>query len=176
MGALERSERLAHGRTGELVLGTIPGESLERLAEAGAGHARILGGAEDGREEPGGTRLEIAGAEGVQPGGPLLALVDDAGLAQHLEVMRAGRLRDGDVEAAAGLMGHDAHCTTTFVLCYGTTTIVQGRTVMTRSRSAAAVVAQYILELAEPRAASGAGKGLVRVIPDGAKAARPGSS
>ena len=39
---------------------------------------------------------------------------------------------------------------------------------MTRSRSNAAVIAQYILELAEPRPASGAGQGSLGVIPNGA--------
>jgi hypothetical protein len=39
---------------------------------------------------------------------------------------------------------------------------------MTRSRSNASVIAQYILELAEPRPASGGGEGSVGVIPDGA--------
>jgi hypothetical protein len=47
---------------------------------------------------------------------------------------------------------------------------------MTRSRSTAAVVAQYILELAEPRPASGARKGAVGVIPNGALEPQPGSS
>ena len=47
---------------------------------------------------------------------------------------------------------------------------------MTRSRSTAAVVAQYILELAEPRPASGAREGAVRVIPNGAAEPQPGSS
>jgi hypothetical protein len=47
---------------------------------------------------------------------------------------------------------------------------------MTRSRSTAAVVAQYILELAEPRPASGAREGSVGVIPNGAIGAQPGSS
>ena len=47
---------------------------------------------------------------------------------------------------------------------------------MTRSRSTAAVVAQYILELAEPRPASGARKGPVGVIPNGASEPQPGSS
>ena len=47
---------------------------------------------------------------------------------------------------------------------------------MTRSRSTTAVVAQYILELAEPRPASGAGEGPVGVIPNGAIAPQTGSS
>jgi len=47
---------------------------------------------------------------------------------------------------------------------------------MTRSRSTAAVVAQYILELAEPRPASGARKGSVGVIPNGASEPQSGSS
>ena len=47
---------------------------------------------------------------------------------------------------------------------------------MTRSRSTAAVVAQYILELAEPRPASGAREGAVGVIPNGAEGPRTGSS
>jgi len=47
---------------------------------------------------------------------------------------------------------------------------------MTRSRSTAAVVAQYILELAEPRPASGARKGSIGVIPNGAMEPQPGSS
>ena len=45
---------------------------------------------------------------------------------------------------------------------------------MTRSRSTAAVVAQYILELAEPRPASGAREGAIGVIPNGAMAAPAG--
>jgi hypothetical protein len=47
---------------------------------------------------------------------------------------------------------------------------------MTRSRSTAAVVAQYILELAEPRPASGAREGAIGVIPNGALEPQPGSS
>jgi hypothetical protein len=47
---------------------------------------------------------------------------------------------------------------------------------MTRSRSNASVIAQYILELAEPRPASGAREGAVRVIPNGAREPQPGSS
>ena len=47
---------------------------------------------------------------------------------------------------------------------------------MTRSRSTAAVVAQYILELAEPRPASGAREGVIGVIPNGAMEPQPGSS
>jgi hypothetical protein len=47
---------------------------------------------------------------------------------------------------------------------------------MTRSRSSAAVIAQYILELAEPRPASGAREGAVGVIPNGALVPQPGSS
>ena len=47
---------------------------------------------------------------------------------------------------------------------------------MTRSRSTAAVVAQYILELAEPRPASGAREGFIGVIPNGALEPQPGSS
>ena len=47
---------------------------------------------------------------------------------------------------------------------------------MTRSRSTAAVVAQYILELAEPRTASGNREGSVGVIPNGAGEPQPGSS
>ena len=47
---------------------------------------------------------------------------------------------------------------------------------MTHSRSTAAVVAQYILELAEPRPASGAREGAVGVIPNGAMEPQPGSS
>jgi hypothetical protein len=47
---------------------------------------------------------------------------------------------------------------------------------MTRQRSSAAVIAQYILELAEPRPASGAREGAVGVIPNGAPALQPGSS
>jgi hypothetical protein len=47
---------------------------------------------------------------------------------------------------------------------------------MTRQRSSAAVIAQYILELAEPRSASGAREGAVGVIPNGALAPQPGSS
>jgi hypothetical protein len=47
---------------------------------------------------------------------------------------------------------------------------------MTRQRSSAAVIAQYILELAEPRPASGAREGAVGVIPNGALAPQPGSS
>jgi hypothetical protein len=47
---------------------------------------------------------------------------------------------------------------------------------MTRSRSTAAVVAQYILELAEPRPASGSREGAVGVIPNGAIEPQPGSS
>ena len=47
---------------------------------------------------------------------------------------------------------------------------------MTRSRSTAAVVAQYILELAEPRPASGLEQGPVGVIPNGAAGPLPRSS
>jgi hypothetical protein len=47
---------------------------------------------------------------------------------------------------------------------------------MTRSRSNASVIAQYILELAEPRPASGKREGSVGVIPNGASEPRPGSS
>ena len=47
---------------------------------------------------------------------------------------------------------------------------------MTRSRSTAAVVAQYILELAEPRPASGARQGAIGLIPNGAMEPQPGSS
>jgi hypothetical protein len=39
---------------------------------------------------------------------------------------------------------------------------------MSRSRSNASVIAQYILELAEPRPASGAKEGSLGVIPNGA--------
>jgi hypothetical protein len=47
---------------------------------------------------------------------------------------------------------------------------------MTRSRSNASVIAQYILELAEPRPASGAGKGSLGVIPNGAVEAQAAPS
>ena len=53
---------------------------------------------------------------------------------------------------------------------------LQKDALMTRSRSTAAVVAQYILELAEPRPASGAREGAVGVIPNGALEPQPGSS
>jgi hypothetical protein len=45
-----------------------------------------------------------------------------------------------------------------------------------RTRSTSAVVAQYILELAEPRPASGPREGSVGVIPNGADGPEPGSS
>ena len=43
-------------------------------------------------------------------------------------------------------------------------------------RRSTAVVSRYILELAEPRAASGLEQGSVGVIPNGAEGPRPGSS
>jgi hypothetical protein len=45
-----------------------------------------------------------------------------------------------------------------------------------QQRSTAALVAQYIRELAEPRDDAGFGKGSLRVIPNGAEAAATGSS
>ena len=61
-----------------------------------------LGGAQDGRQQAWEACLEVVVAERVDARLALVALVDDAGLAQDLEVMRAGRFGDGDVEAAAG--------------------------------------------------------------------------
>jgi hypothetical protein len=43
-------------------------------------------------------------------------------------------------------------------------------------RSTAALVSRFILELAEPRTASGLEEGPVGVIPNGAQTAGPGSS
>ena len=45
-------------------------------------------------------RVEVVSAQRVEPRGARLALADDAGFPKHPEVMRAGRLRDGDVDAS----------------------------------------------------------------------------
>jgi hypothetical protein len=50
------------------------------------------------------------------------------------------------------------------------------QTALRQRRSADALVSRYILELAEPRAASGLEQGPVGVIPNGAEGPRPGSS
>src|SRR5918998_1021418 len=59
------------------------------------------GGAEDRVEHAGEARLEIVDPQRVEPRAAVLALADHAGLAQDLEVMGAGRLRDRHVQAAA---------------------------------------------------------------------------
>src|SRR5215212_2443791 len=61
----------------------------------------MLGGLEDRGEQAREAMLEVVVAERVDALGALVALPDDTGLAQDLEVMGAGRLRDRHVEAAA---------------------------------------------------------------------------
>jgi hypothetical protein len=63
------------------------------------------GGAQDRVEQPREARLEIVAPERVHPGGSLTALEDHAGFAEHPEMVRAGRLRDRQVEAAARVLG-----------------------------------------------------------------------
>jgi len=50
------------------------------------------------------------------------------------------------------------------------------QTTLLQRRSASALVSRFILELAEPRPASGAREGSVGVIPNGAIGTQPGSS
>jgi len=50
------------------------------------------------------------------------------------------------------------------------------QTTLLQRRSASALVSRFILELAEPRPASGIEEGPVGVIPNGAKGLAPGSS
>ena len=65
-------------------------------------HERLIpGGLEDRREQAREAGLEVVLAQRVDALGALLALPDDTGLAQDLEVVGAGRLRDRHVEAAA---------------------------------------------------------------------------
>ena len=88
------------------------GRALGRALRARGQRGLIAGGLEDRREQAREARLEVLLAQRVHALGALLALLDDAGLAQHLEVMGAGRLRHRDVEAAAGapldVVGHPA--------------------------------------------------------------------
>src|SRR3954452_16577424 len=72
---------------------------------AGGAEARSLSGTQYGIQHPGEGGLEVLAAARVQPRGSLLALPDHAGLAQDLEVVRAGGLGDRHVEAGARLLG-----------------------------------------------------------------------
>src|SRR5919198_3038557 len=60
-------------------------------------------GVQDRGEQAGETRFEVVAAQRVETRGSSLPLLDDARLTKDLEVMRAGRLRDRDVEAPTGL-------------------------------------------------------------------------
>src|SRR5438132_3167913 len=64
--------------------------------------AASLSRAQDRPEEPGEARLEVLSAELVQAARTDLALLNEAGLAEHLEVVCAGGLRDRKPEAATG--------------------------------------------------------------------------
>ena len=61
----------------------------------------MLDGLEDRREQTWEAGLEVVVAQRVDTLGPLVALPDDPGLAQDLEVVGAGGLRDRHVEATA---------------------------------------------------------------------------
>src|SRR4051794_19774711 len=64
-----------------------------------------LSGAQNGVEQAREPGLEILAPQRVEPRGALLALANDAGLAEDLEVVGAGGLGDGHVEGRAGLLG-----------------------------------------------------------------------
>ncbi len=83
--------RLRSGGDGDVVSGEVLLDPVE--------DARVD---EDRREQAREAGLEVLAAKRVEARRPLAALADDAGLPQHLEVVRAGRLRHRHVEAAAG--------------------------------------------------------------------------
>src|SRR4051794_505739 len=80
----------------------FPAPPDRNISRAGS---RRLGRAQNRLEQPGEAGLEVLAAQRVQPRGSLLALPDYAGLAQDLEVVRAGGLGDRHVEAGARLLG-----------------------------------------------------------------------
>ena len=94
-GALRRLVGHRDRRTARAPSSARPRATCARSAEARAG--RLQDRPEQARE----ARVEVLLAQRVHAARALLALLDDPGLAQHLEVMRAGRLGDGDVEAPA---------------------------------------------------------------------------
>ena len=88
-----RAGDAADGRQGRA--GALGGRGIDR---------RLCGGAGWSSSRPGKRASRSSSRSALSACGALLALLDDARLAQDLEVMRAGRLRDRDVEAAARLL------------------------------------------------------------------------